>query len=163
MRFLAADGMHEAEILQTGLIKLKMQDVKEIGTKNNLPFVCQGTTPHNIYFVDDLKNFPVVETGRKIRNSDPAGVNVNFVEIIDKTLYIRTYERGVEDETLACGTGATSAAIASHYLGKITGNKCKIKYPGGELSVEFYKTALGVYKNIWLTGPAVCVFKGETS
>src|SRR3989344_7340767 len=68
--FLAADGEHEAKILDNGLIKLKMQDVNEISTRNNLPFVCQGTAPHNIQFVSDLKNFPVVETGRKIRNTD---------------------------------------------------------------------------------------------
>ena len=160
-KFLATDGEHEAEILRNGLIKLKMQDVKEISERNSLPFVCQGTTPHNIVFVNDLKNFPVVETGRKIRNIDPEGVNTNFVEIINGVFHVRTYERGVEDETLACGTGATSVAIASHHLGKLKENICHIKQPGGDLAVEFEKGGEGKYKNIYLTGPAVCVFQGE--
>ena len=138
-----------------------MTDVKEIGTRNNLPFIRQGTTPHNILFVDDLKNFPVVEDGRKRRKSDPDGVNTNFVQIIDGAFHVRTYERGVEDETMACGTGSTSVAIASHHLGKLKGNICHIKQPGGDLTVEFEKSPDGTYKNIWLTGPAVCVYKGE--
>ena len=167
IKFLAVDGEHEAEILKNGLIKLKMQDIKEISTRNNLPFICQGTTPHNISFVQNLKNFPVVETGRKIRYSDPDGVNVNFAEIINGIFHVRTYERGVEDETLACGTGATSVAIVAHHLGKLkdlpaqAGNICRIKMPGGKLTVEFQKSKDGTYKNIWLPGPAVCVFEGE--
>src|SRR3989338_8344023 len=159
--FLAADGEHEAKILDNGLIKLKMQDVNEISTRNNLPFVCQGTAPHNIQFVSDLKNFPVVETGRKIRNTDPDGVNTNFVEIIDGVFHVRTYERGVEDETLACGTGAVSVAIASHHFGKLKENICHIRQPGGELTVAFEKVSDGHYKNIYLTGPVVCVFQGK--
>ncbi len=168
VRFLAVDGEHQAEILENGQIKLKMQDVKDVGTRNNLPFICQGTTPHNISFVKDLKNFPVVEMGRKIRNSDPEGVNTNFVEVIDGIFHVRTYERGVEDETWACGTGATSVAIASHHLGLLKdlpagrhGNICHIKMPGGDLTIEFEKVSEGKYENIWLTGPAVCVFKGR--
>ncbi len=163
VKFLAADGEHEAEILENGNIKLKMQNVDEVSERNNLPFICQGTTPHNILFVNDLKNFPVVETGRKIRNADPDGVNINFVEIIDGVFHVRTYERGVEDETLACGTGAVSVAIASHHLGKLKKNICQIQQPGGELMVEFEKVADGHYQNIYLTGPAMCAFKGEIS
>ena len=161
IKFRATDGEHEAEILENGLIKLKMQDVKEIRTRNDLPFICQGTTPHNISFVSDLGNFPVVETGRKIRNTDPEGVNVNFVEEKDGIFHMRTYERGVEDETRACGTGAVSVAIASHQLGKLNENICHIKMPAGALTVEFEKATDGTYKNIYLTGPAVCVFEGE--
>ena len=161
IKFIAVDGEHEAEVLKNGLIKLKMQDVKEVGTRNKLPFVCQGTTPHNISFVKDLKNFPVVEMGRKIRYSDPNGVNTNFVEIKNEIFYVRTFERGVEDETLACGTGAVSVAIASHSLGLLKKNICYIKMPGGNLVVEFEKVKDGTYKNIYLTGPAVCVFEGK--
>ncbi len=173
VKFVAVDGEHEAEVLKRGLIKLKMQDVNKISTRNKLPFVCQGTTPHNVCFVKNLKDFPVVETGRKIRYSDPDGVNTNFVEIKNGIFYVRTYERGVEDETLACGTGATSVAITAHNLGLLKKNICHIKMPGGDLTVEFDppapdqtggragKSKNGTYKNIYLTGPAVCVFEGK--
>lgn len=160
VKFLAVDGEHEAEILKNGLIRLKMQEVKEVSERNGLPFVCQGTTPHNIVFVENLKDFPVVLEGRRIRNLDRDGVNTNFVEIKSDTIYVRTYERGVEDETWACGTGATSVAVACFHLGKIKSNICHIKMPGGDLTVQFEKDK-DSYKNIWLTGPAVCVFKGE--
>jgi len=177
VRFLAIDGEHEAEILKNGLIKLKMQDVEEITERNGLPFICQGTTPHNIMFVEDIKNFPVFEEGKKRADSDPKRVNTNFVEIKgqggNQIFHVRTYERGVEDETWACGTGATSVAIASHHLGLIkdlpparaggaqAGNICHIKQPGGDLTVEFEKQKDGSYQNIYLIGPAVCVMKGE--
>ncbi len=172
VKFLAADGEHEASILPNGEIKLKMQEVKSVGERNGLPFLYSGTTPHNVMFVKDLKKFPVFERGREIRYLDKKeGVNVNFVEIKNGILYARTYERGVENETMACGTGAVCIAVASHYLGKFKGNSCKIKMPGGELKVEFEirsarqglaeKTKGVSYKNIWLTGPAVSVFKGE--
>ncbi|MCX6751525.1 MAG: diaminopimelate epimerase [Candidatus Nomurabacteria bacterium] len=163
INFIAVDGEHKAEILGDGQVKLKMQDIKNISTRNDLPFVLCGTTPHNIMFVENLKEFPVFETGRKIRNSDsnPNGINANFVEIKDDIVNVRTYERGVEDETLACGTGAVSVAIACSYLNKIKSNTCHIKMPGGDLTVEFEKEKNDSYKNIYLTGPAVCVFKGE--
>lgn len=158
--FEAVDGIHEAEV-SDDIVKLKMQDIKEITTRNDLPFICQGTTPHNILFVDNIKNFPVVEVGRKIRNGDPDGVNTNFVELIDRIFHVRTYERGVEDETWACGTGATSVAITAHNLGMLKENIAHIKMPGGNLEVSFEKMSDGTYQNIWLTGEARCVFKGE--
>jgi len=160
INFLAVDGVHKAEV-QGELIKLKMQDIGEIIEKNNLPFVLCGTTPHNIKFIENIKEFPVFEEGKRIRYSDPDGVNINFVEIKDNIVNVRTYERGVEDETFACGTGATSVAITCSHLGKIKENICHIKMPGGDLTVEFEKNKNGTYENIWLTGPAVCVFKGE--
>ena len=166
VKFEAVDGMHEAQILPDGKIKLKMQDVKDISERNGLPFVCQGTTPHNIKYVENLKDFPVFTEGKKIADSGPERVNTNFVEIKDGVLNVRTYERGVEDETWACGTGATSVAIASHHLGKLKGNIAHIKMPGGDLTVEFDPPAggqNGTYKNIYLTGPATFVFKGETN
>lgn len=160
VKFMAVDGLHEAEIIGDE-IRLKMQDIREISIRNDLPFICQGTTPHNIQFVTDIKNFPVVEVGRKLRNADKDGVNVNFVEEIGGIYHVRTYERGVEDETWACGTGATSVAVACHSLGKLKANICNIKMPGGDLTVLFKKTATNTYENIWLIGEAKCVFKGE--
>ncbi len=163
IRFVAVDGVHEASI-EGDLIRLKMQDVGEIGTRNGLTFLHSGTTPHHVQYVVNLESFPVCSEARKVRDEDvdPRGVNVNYVEIRDGVFHVRTYERGVEDETLACGTGATSVAIASHSLGLLDDkNFCDIKMPGGDLRIDFEKTPDGTYKNIWLTGPAVKVFDGE--
>ena len=166
---MAVDGEHEAEILESlpaqagGLIKLKMQDVKDVGEKNGMTFLYSGTTPHHMQFVVNLENFPVCIEARKVRDKDGdlKGINVNYVEIKEGIYNVRTYERGVEDETWACGTGATSVAIASHHLGILKENICHIKMPGGNLTIEFKKAKNGTYQNIWLTGPAVCVFEGE--
>jgi diaminopimelate epimerase len=160
VKFIAVDGLHSAQI-DGDVVTLKMQNVGEIGIRNELPFLYSGTTPHNISFVTDIKNYPVIETGRRIRYSDPDGVNVNFVEEKDGVFHVRTYERGVEDETWACGTGATSVAIAAHSLGMITENVAHIKMPGGDLKISFEKMPDGTYENIWLIGEAKCVFKGE--
>jgi len=157
--FLAHDGAHEAEI-KGDQVKIQMKDVEEISKRNGLTFLCSGTTPHNVVFVKNLEKYPVFEEGRKIRNSDPNGVNVNFVEMKKGVIHVRTYERGVEDETMACGTGATSVAIATHYLGKYKGNNCVIQMPGGKLLIEFKNTKNGKYQNVYMTGPAKCVFKG---
>ncbi len=160
VRFLAVDGEHEASI-NGNVVKLKMQDVGAISERNGLPFLRSGTTPHNIQFVENLSDFPVVETGKKIRYADPDGVNINFVELIDGVFHVRTYERGVEDETWACGTGATSVAIAVRHLGMTDQNKVHVKMPGGNLTIDFDRTEAGTYENIWLTGEAKLVFKGE--
>ncbi len=160
IKFRAVDGEHEAEILKNG-VRLKMQDINGLIKRNGLPFIYCGTAPHNIVFVKNLEKFPIYEEGRKIRYSDPDGTNVNFVEIKNGVVYMRTYERGIENETLACGTGATSVAIACHSLEKIKSNICNIKMPGGNLKIEFEKNKEGKYENIWLSGPAKCVFIGD--
>ena len=133
--------------------------------RNGLPFVYCGTTAHNIKFVENLVNFPVFAEGKKLRYADPEGVNANYVEIKNGVFNVRTYERGVEDETMACGTAATSVAIISHHLGILKENICHIKMPEGNLTVEFEPVSkdspCSIYQNIWLTGPAVCVFKGK--
>lgn len=160
VKFRAVDGMHEAQIIGAE-IKLKMQDVKDIGKRNGVTFLYSGTTPHHIAFVENLKDFPLCNEARKVRDldPDPKGININYVEIKDGNIFARTYERGVEDETLACGTGATSIAIALHHLGKITENQATIKMPGGDLKISFEKSG-DTYQNIWLSGPAKCVFIG---
>ncbi|MFA5936267.1 MAG: diaminopimelate epimerase [Candidatus Paceibacterota bacterium] len=160
VKFIGPDGEHEAEIIGD-IIKLKMRDMENVHTRNNLPFVCCGTTPHNIKFVENLEKYGVVEEGKKLRYSDPDGVNANFVEIKNGIFNVRTYERGVEDETMACGTAATSVAIISHHLGILKENICHIKTLGGDLTVEFEKVGENKYQNIWLTGPAKFVFEGE--
>jgi diaminopimelate epimerase len=159
VRFLAVDGEHQAEINGDN-VRLKMRDISSIGEKNNMPFVMCGTTPHQIKMVDDLANFPVFIEGRKIRNLEKDGVNTNFVEEKNGIFYVRTYERGIEDETMACGTGATSVAVAMEAMGLLKGENCNIEMPGGKLKVEFKKDKDGSYRDIWLTGEAKCVFKG---
>lgn len=160
VKFVAPDGEHEAEI-RGDIVKLKMQNVGSISDRNGHHFLCSGTTPHNVVFVEKLADFPVVETGRSIRQIDPDGVNVNFVEQFGEVFNVRTYERGVEDETYACGTGATSVAILVHNLGMTEKNEVHVRMPGGNLTINFEKSEDGTYQNIWLTGEARCVFKGE--
>ncbi len=168
VKFRAVDGVHEAKIIKNEQeddeVSLKMQEVKDIGERNGFSFLYSGTTPHHIAFVENLTSFPICTEARKVRDADPdpKGVNINYVEIKEGVVFARTYERGVEDETLACGTGATSIAIALHHLGKITENSAVIKMPGGDLKISFKKVG-DTYQNIWLSGPTKLVFKGETS
>ena len=116
--FTAFDGPHSAEILPTGNIRLRMGDVGGIKTLNHDYFINTGS-PHFIRFVSDVKNYPVFEEGKMIRYDGqftPGGTNVNFVELQpDNTIFVRTYERGVENETLSCGTGITAAALFYEY------------------------------------------------
>jgi diaminopimelate epimerase len=160
--FNAYDGAHEATILSSGIIKLKMNDVTAVQKLDEGFFINTGS-PHYIRFVEDLDHFPVFEEGRKIRYCDgysPGGTNVNYVELLpDTTLYVRTYERGVEDETLSCGTGVTAAALAAFYKGYHS--PVVIKTRGGNLSVEFKSGQSGTFQEIYLTGPAKKVFEGD--
>ncbi|HRD44638.1 MAG TPA: diaminopimelate epimerase, partial [Ferruginibacter sp.] len=113
-KFLASDGVHEAEIDMNGTIRLKMNDVNEVNEQAEYSLLNTGS-PHYVLFVQDVKNIDVLLKGREIRYSKEfaeKGVNVNFVELLDKeTIYVRTYERGVEAETLSCGTGVTAARM----------------------------------------------------
>lgn len=161
--FLAVDGEHRAEKDLYKEIDLKMGDVNSIKFDIN-HYVLDTGSPHYVTFVKDLENFNVVEEGRKIRNSKDfleKGINVNFVESIGKDkIYVRTYERGVEDETFSCGTGVTaSALVAAHNDNGF--NRVEVKTKGGDLSVEFEKVNDNGFRDIWLSGPAVLVYKGE--
>jgi diaminopimelate epimerase len=162
-RFLASDGEHEAEIDNSNNIRLRMNDVNNVDEHNTYAVLNTGS-PHFVKYVSDIMNVDVVETGRDIRNSKPYaenGINVNFVESIDEDgIYVRTYERGVEDETLSCGTGVTAAALMSAHNPRGF-NRVEVKTPGGNLSVEFTKIDDTHFENIWLCGPAELVFKGE--
>ena len=125
-----------------------------------------GTIFYNKYQgYNSLEDFPVVNKGREVRYNDRfenEGTNVNFVEVKnDGSLQVRTYERGVEDETLACGTGVTAAALTMHKRGVINSCKVEIAAMGGNLRVLFEELASGKYSNIWLQGPAEFVFKGS--
>lgn len=160
--FTAFDGAHAAEILPSGNIRLKMGDVNEVKSIGPDFYINTGS-PHFIRFVTDVENFPVFEEGKKIRYSSeykPGGTNVNFVELRnDNTIFVRTYERGVENETLSCGTGVTAAALAASIKGYRS--PVKIKSLGGDLSVEFKTGQSGTFQDIYLIGPAKMVFKGQ--
>ena len=160
--FTAIDGLHEAEI-HNGIIKLKMIDVNSITNKDG-NFELNTGSPHYVTFVEMLKDYKVFENGNKIRNSASycqEGINVNFVEIISENeIFIRTYERGVEDETFSCGTGATASALI--FLKGKNQPSVKVKVLGGNLKVYAEQNG-GSFQNIWLEGPAKQVFKGKIS
>lgn len=160
--FTAIDGLHEAEI-HNGIIKLKMIDVNSITNKDG-NFELNTGSPHYVTFVEMLKDYKVFENGNKIRNSASycqEGINVNFVEIISENeIFIRTYERGVEDETFSCGTGATASALI--FLKGKNQPSVKVKVLGGNLKVYAEQNGES-FQNIWLEGPAKQVFKGKIS
>ncbi|HUH47769.1 MAG TPA: diaminopimelate epimerase [Arenibacter sp.] len=159
--FMAIDGIHRAKI-RNDKVSLEMQDVAEIREKQNSMFLDTGS-PHHVQWVKDLAHFDVRKEGRKLRYGlyGQPGSNINFVaDMGADSFYVRTYERGVEDETLSCGTGVTAVAIALHRAGRTQKNKVAITTPGGTLEVDFESNEKG-YHGIWLTGPAELVFKGE--
>ncbi len=159
--FVAIDGLHRASI-DNGIVSLEMQEVKEIMEKSNSLFLDTGS-PHHVQLVDGLKDFDVPKEGAKLRYGiyGEQGSNINFVDQESPdTFNVRTYERGVENETYSCGTGVTAVALAMYHSGKTSHNKVHINTPGGKLEVKFNGSPDG-YKEIWLTGPAKLVFKGE--
>ncbi len=160
--FMAIDGPHEAEIDMRDIIRLKMQDVNKVDYHSGYALLNTGS-PHFVKFSNNVEDIDVVETGREIRYSkafEKEGINVNFVETTDEdSIYVRTYERGVEDETLSCGTGVTAAALMTAH-NAIGFNRVEVKTPGGNLSVEYNKIDEEHFENIWLCGPAELVYKG---
>tara|TARA_B100000900_G_scaffold63080_1_gene48569 strand:- start:1295 stop:2080 length:786 start_codon:yes stop_codon:yes gene_type:complete len=160
--FAAVDGQHEAKIEATQ-ISLKMQDVKLIENKGGGIILDTGS-PHYVSMCKDLGNLNVQIEGAKIRNNSlflENGINVNFVDPIDSENFaIRTYERGVEGETLSCGTGATAVAIAMHASQKTNSNCITLQTQGGDLEVRFrFKHAS--YIDIWLRGSVNYVYEGS--
>ena len=163
--FMAIDGLHHASISDDGLVSLQMIDVNAIKVASDYVFMNTGS-PHHVAIVDDLKNYNIKEEGAKIRYGNlygSEGSNVNFVNQISNQIFaLRTYERGVEDETLACGTGATAVAIAMNKLGKTNSNVIQLEVEGGKLEVSFDKEE-DKFTNVFLKGPAQFVFKGVIS
>ena len=161
--FIAIDGEHEAEIDEDGTVSLKMQSVSKVDYHTHHTILNTGS-PHFIKFTENVEQLNVAAAGNEIRYSDAFekdGINVNFVEILDEdTIYVRTYERGVENETLSCGTGVTAAALISAH-NQNGFNTVDVKTKGGKLSVEFTKTDDQHFEDIWLCGPAAFVFTGE--
>ena len=162
-RFIAVDGPHDSVIMEDGTVSLKMNDVKNVEVGPDFFYLNTGS-PHYVKIVEGVGMMNVVEEGMKVRYSErfkEEGTNVNFIERFDDYLYVRTYERGVEGETLSCGTGVTAAALAAASVGLSTGkNSCVVKTLGGVLNVKFDRVLEQTFYNIWLEGPAQQAFKG---
>lgn len=160
--FLAVDGAHEASIDLDNTIRLKMQDVNDVEEHADYSILNTGS-PHYVKFCRGVRHLDVKKEGHEIRYShtfEENGINVNFVEVTGPySIYVRTYERGVEDETLSCGTGVTAAALASAHNERGF-NEIQVITNGGKLSVEFNKTDDKSFADIYLCGPASFVFKG---
>ena len=162
-KFDAIDGIHEASLLSKDKVRIGFNDVKNF-LKHNDSFVTNTGSPHYIKIVDNVYEIDVKKQGSAIRYSKDfasEGINVNFLQKKNNSNFlIRTYERGVEDETLACGTGAVAAAIILHHVGETSGNtNLDIDTLGGSLKVDF-NFHNDTYKNIFLEGPANYVFSG---
>ncbi|PKQ44847.1 diaminopimelate epimerase [Confluentibacter flavum] len=160
--FEAIDGLHHA-VVDGDIIRLQMQDVNTIEKHSKHVFLNTGS-PHHVQFEEQIEDFDIKTKGATIRYGEPyneAGSNVNFVKKISNQIFaVRTYERGVEDETLSCGTGVTAVALAMHALNETDKNLITLQVQGGELQVSF-DVENGIYKNVWLIGPATFVYKGS--
>ena len=174
--FEACDGHHRADLLEFSpdrcVVRLKMIDVAGVQKYEDGWHLETGST-HFVQWVKDLKNFDVAGEGKRLRwdKRFPKGANVNFVEPEGEGLFVRTYERGVEAETWACGTGSTASAIASWLRGVPgctvvdEGGKKRVRYAvrtlGGQLAVDFLACDGGACRDVYLTGPATKVFETD--
>jgi diaminopimelate epimerase len=161
-KFMAIDGIHFARRVKNEIC-LEMNSIQAIEIYNN-DFILNTGSPHYVQHINDLENLDVVHLGRQIRYSDhfnEAGINVNFVkQIAPNHISIRTYERGVEDETLSCGTGATACAIVEGRSFSEGNHSVCIDVRGGQLQVTFTRNNNGTFSNVTLQGPATFVFEG---
>jgi len=162
-KFIATDGEHEAEIDNDGIVSLKMKDVNNVQDYHGDHILDTGS-PHYIKMVGDVMSYDVFQKGKDIRYSsqfNDKSINVNFVEQRDEDhIVVRTYERGVEDETFSCGTGVTASALVN-YHNENGFNEVIVITKGGRLSVEFDRVGENNFANIWLCGPAEKVFEGS--
>jgi diaminopimelate epimerase len=167
--FEAIDGPHEANFSDKDVVSLKMKEVTQVIVRENNCFVLNTGSPHFVKIASfSHPDFNIIATAHSIRYSKEyadAGINVNFVEPIDKNnLSMRTYERGVEDETLSCGTGVTAAAISMAIYNKYASGKhhIQVNTPGGKLAVTYHFDAeKNLFSDVWLTGEAKKVFEGD--
>lgn len=162
--FRASDGVHKAIVQEPDKVSLRMSDVAQV---KQMPegYIVNTGSPHLVKFVDNLSETDVYREGKALRN-DPGlsedGINVNFVSLLGKEkLSIRTYERGVESETLACGTGSVAAALSAAMKEPGEANEYELQARGGRIKVRFERNKDNSFSNIWLTGPVEFVFKGE--
>lgn len=161
--FIAVDGLHHATLLEDGIVSLQMKDVDAVTIVDGYVFLNTGS-PHHVMMVESLETFDVKKEGAQIRYSDlygAAGSNVNFVKQLSENHFaLRTYERGVEDETLSCGTGATATAIAMYATGRTISKQVRLEVEGGQLEVSFENKNTD-YTAVLLQGPATFVYEGE--
>ena len=161
--FVAIDGTHVAKIINPGQIQLKMQSVNSVMVKPD-HFELDTGSPHYVRFVEDLESLDVLSLGRKIRTSNAfkaEGINVNFVEQKPEGLFVRTYERGVENETFSCGTGVVASALSASLRDPEEALEFDIRTRGGDLKVSFRKEGEHNFRNIILEGPAEFVYQGS--
>lgn len=161
--FAASDGDHEAEIDYDGTVNLKMQDVHKMKELHG-DYVLDTGSPHYVKIISDVMDYDVLHKGMEIRYSPEytsSGINVNFVEQKSSDeIIVRTYERGVEDETFSCGTGVTASALVCFH-NDIGYNDVTVITRGGKLVVKYDKTGDEEFRNIWLCGPAEKVYEGD--
>jgi diaminopimelate epimerase len=162
-RFSAIDGLHDFVIQEAGRsAKIKMIDVTDIERLDDALVLYTGS-PHYVVFCDQIDGIDMIPEARAIRYNErfaTAGININFVEVSGGRVRMRTYERGVEGETLSCGTGTVAAALGAVMQFTLPGNILEIQTPGGQLSVYFQRHG-DSFTDIWLEGPAEKVFEGS--
>ncbi len=162
-RFLANDGEHNALITSDAIVELEMQNVEGLNDSIAGHFLDTGS-PHYVCFVNDINKVDVYNEGKRIRNLTEhflEGTNVNFVESINNnSIKVRTYERGVEDETLSCGTGVVASSLVAFKQGFANQELLNIQTKGGKLTVQFKYKEINKFENIWLKGPAKYVYNG---
>ncbi|MDX9846586.1 MAG: diaminopimelate epimerase [Tenuifilaceae bacterium] len=164
-RFVGIDGEHQAILIDKQTVKLQMIDVDSVSVEDDNYLINTGS-PHLVQFVADVDHIDVAYQGKLMRNTfgqQPDGVNVNFAHFTADGIKIRTYERGVEGETLACGTGAVATAIAANHWYNEDKTRYTVYARGGTLIISFDKRGINQYSNVWLQGPVVHVFDGVIS
>jgi len=162
--FLANGNRYQANV-NNDVVSIKMQNISDIIVNQDDSVLMDSGSPHIVFFRNSVQNLDIGHLGKNIRNSvdyKEKGINVNFVEVHNQSLYVRTYERGVEKETLSCGTGVVASAIASHKKGFVNIDSIKIKTNGGVMNVSF-NYSNQTYKDIFLSGTASLVFQGDVS
>ncbi len=162
--FRAADGIHTAKILKDGNIALQM-NVSNDHELYGQAYILNTGSPHYVRFRFGIDRLNMIKEGRNVRNSPKfkrEGINVNIVEEMPDRLQIRTYERGVENETLSCGTGVVAAAVSWYFKERKKNNEIvHVETKGGNVAVELHGNEHGKIETAWLIGPAREVFIGE--
>lgn len=162
--FIATDGIHEARINREDIVELKMHDVEGVNDIIEGYYLDTGS-PHYVTLMNNVDNANVYSEGKRIRNlveHFPEGTNVNFVEVINSnSIKVRTYERGVEDETLSCGTGVIASSLVAFKQGFANKELINIQTKGGKLTVQFKYKEINKFEDIWLNGPAKYVYSGS--